>query len=111
MQFGGTPLEAVVEAIAQDRFAVCDQIEEEIVRVLTRRLPRPVVARLLPGHSNHHGQRVRKGVMPGCMKSSALLQNVPRLGSVAGEDLVQILITQLAFDQLSQNVSEVGSQV
>jgi putative PIN family toxin of toxin-antitoxin system len=37
MQFGGTPLEAVVEAIAQDRFAVCDQIEEEVVRVLTRK--------------------------------------------------------------------------
>jgi predicted nucleic acid-binding protein len=35
MEFGGTPLEAVVEAIAQDRFAVCDQIEEEVVRVLT----------------------------------------------------------------------------
>lgn len=35
MEFGGTPLEAVVRAIAQDRFAVCDQIEEEVVRVLT----------------------------------------------------------------------------
>jgi hypothetical protein len=29
-------LEAVIRAIAQDRFAVCDQIEEEVVRVLTR---------------------------------------------------------------------------
>lgn len=37
MQFGGTPLEAVIRAIAQDRFAVCGQIEEEIVRVLTRK--------------------------------------------------------------------------
>jgi len=37
MQFGGTPLEAVIRAIAQDRFAVCDQIEEEVVRVLTRK--------------------------------------------------------------------------
>lgn len=36
MEFGGT-LEAVVRAIAQDRFAVCDQIEEEVVRVLTRK--------------------------------------------------------------------------
>lgn len=35
MEFGGTPLEAVIRAIAQDRFAVCDQIEEEVVRVLT----------------------------------------------------------------------------
>ena len=35
MQFGGTPLEAVIRAIAQDRFAVCDQIEEEVGRVLT----------------------------------------------------------------------------
>lgn len=34
MEFGGTPLEAVIRAIAQDRFAVCDQIEEEVVRVL-----------------------------------------------------------------------------
>jgi predicted nucleic acid-binding protein len=37
MEFGGTPLEAVLRAIAQDRFAVCDQIEEEVVRVLTRK--------------------------------------------------------------------------
>ena len=37
MEFGGTPLEAVVGAITQDRFAVCDQIEEEVVRVLTRK--------------------------------------------------------------------------
>jgi putative PIN family toxin of toxin-antitoxin system len=37
MEFGGTPLEAVSRAIAQDRFAVCDQIEEEVVRVLTRK--------------------------------------------------------------------------
>jgi len=37
MEFGGTPLEAVIRAIAQDRFAVCDQIEEEVVRVLTRK--------------------------------------------------------------------------
>lgn len=37
MEFGGTPLEAVVKAIAKDRFAVCDQIEEEVVRVLTRK--------------------------------------------------------------------------
>ena len=37
MEFGGTPLEAVVIAVAQDRFAVCDQIEEEVVRVLTRK--------------------------------------------------------------------------
>jgi hypothetical protein len=36
MEFGGTPLEAVIRAIAQDRFAVCGQIEEEVVRVLTR---------------------------------------------------------------------------
>ena len=35
MEFGGTPLEAVTRAIAQDRFAVCEQIEEEVVRVLT----------------------------------------------------------------------------
>jgi hypothetical protein len=27
MEFGGTPLEAVIRAIAEDRFAVCDQIE------------------------------------------------------------------------------------
>jgi uncharacterized protein len=37
MEFGGTPLEAVIRAIAQDRFAVCDEIEEEVVRVLTRK--------------------------------------------------------------------------
>ena len=37
MEFGGTPLEAVIRAIAQDRFAVCDQIEEEVVRVLSRK--------------------------------------------------------------------------
>ncbi len=37
MQFGGTPLEAVAKAIAEDRFAVCDDIEEEVVRVLTRK--------------------------------------------------------------------------
>jgi hypothetical protein len=37
MEFGGTPLEAVIKAIAQDRFAVCDQIEEEVVRILTRK--------------------------------------------------------------------------
>jgi predicted nucleic acid-binding protein len=37
MEFGGTPLEAVIRAVAQDRFAVCDQIEEEVVRVLTRK--------------------------------------------------------------------------
>jgi uncharacterized protein len=37
MEFGGTPLEAVVRAVAQDRFAVCDQIEDEVVRVLTRK--------------------------------------------------------------------------
>ena len=37
MEFGGTPLEAVTRAIAQDWFAVCDQIEEEVVRVLTRK--------------------------------------------------------------------------
>jgi putative PIN family toxin of toxin-antitoxin system len=37
MEFGGTPLEAVIRAIAQDRFAVCDQMEEEVVRVLTRK--------------------------------------------------------------------------
>jgi len=35
MEFGGTPLEAVIRAIAEDRLAVCDQIEEEVVRVLT----------------------------------------------------------------------------
>ena len=38
MEFGGTPLEAVIRAIAQDRFAVCDPIEEEVVRVLTRKI-------------------------------------------------------------------------
>ena len=38
MEFGGTPLGAVIRAIAQDRFAVCDQIEEEVVRVLTRQV-------------------------------------------------------------------------
>lgn len=37
MEFGGTPLEAVIRAIARDRFAVCDQIEEEVVQVLTRK--------------------------------------------------------------------------
>jgi uncharacterized protein len=37
MEFGGTPLEAVIRATAQDRFAVCGQIEEEVVRVLTRK--------------------------------------------------------------------------
>ncbi len=37
MEFGGTPLEAVIKAIAQDRFAVCDQIDEEVVRILTRK--------------------------------------------------------------------------
>ena len=37
MEFGGTPLEAVIRAIAHDRFAVCDQIQEEVVRVLTRK--------------------------------------------------------------------------
>jgi putative PIN family toxin of toxin-antitoxin system len=37
MEFGGTPREAVIIAAAQDRFAVCDQIEEEVVRVLTRK--------------------------------------------------------------------------
>ena len=37
MEFGGTPLEAVIRAIARDRFAMCDQIEEEVVRVLTRK--------------------------------------------------------------------------
>ena len=35
MEFGGTPLKAVIRAIASDRFAVCGQIEEEVVRVLT----------------------------------------------------------------------------
>ena len=35
MEFGGAPLEAVIRAIVQDRFAVCEQIEEEVVRVLT----------------------------------------------------------------------------
>src|SRR5271165_3430148 len=37
MEFGGTPLDAVIRAIAQDRFAVCDQIEEEVVRVMTHK--------------------------------------------------------------------------
>lgn len=37
MEFGGTPLEAVTRAIAQDRFAICEQIEEEVVQVLTRK--------------------------------------------------------------------------
>ncbi len=37
MEFGGTPLEAVIRAMAEDRFAVCDQIEEEVVRVLARK--------------------------------------------------------------------------
>lgn len=37
MQFGGIPLEAVVRATAVDRFAVCTYIEEEIVRILTRK--------------------------------------------------------------------------
>ena len=37
MEFGGIPLEAVTRAIAHDRFAVCDQIEQEVVRVLTRK--------------------------------------------------------------------------
>lgn len=37
MEFGGTPLGAVIRAIAQDRFAVCDQMQEEVVRVLTRK--------------------------------------------------------------------------
>lgn len=37
MEFGGTPLEAVIRAIAQDRLAVCSQIEEEVVQVLTRK--------------------------------------------------------------------------
>ena len=36
MEFGGTPFEAVIRAIAQDRFAVCD-LEEEVVRVLTHK--------------------------------------------------------------------------
>lgn len=35
MQFGGTPLRAVVKAIAEDRLATCAQIEEEVVAVLT----------------------------------------------------------------------------
>lgn len=30
MEFGGTPLEAVVTAFAQDRFAVCDQIDPQV---------------------------------------------------------------------------------
>jgi len=37
MEFGGTPLEAVIRAIALDRFAVCGQIEEEVLHVLTRK--------------------------------------------------------------------------
>ena len=37
MEFGGTPLEAVIRAIAEDQCAVCNQIEEEVVRVLTRK--------------------------------------------------------------------------
>lgn len=37
MEFGGNPLEAVIRAIARDRFAVCDEIEEEVIRVLTRK--------------------------------------------------------------------------
>jgi hypothetical protein len=32
MEFGAAPREAVVRAAAEDRFAVCDQIEEEVVR-------------------------------------------------------------------------------
>jgi hypothetical protein len=35
MEFGGAPLEAVVRA--DDRFAVCAEIEEEVVRVLIRK--------------------------------------------------------------------------
>lgn len=37
MEFGGTPLEVLIKAIAQDRSAVCGQIEEEVVRVLTHK--------------------------------------------------------------------------
>lgn len=37
MEFGGTPLDAFIRAIAQDRFGLCDQIEEEVVRVLTHK--------------------------------------------------------------------------
>ena len=37
MEFGGTPLEAVIKATAQDRFAVCNQIEDEVVRILSRK--------------------------------------------------------------------------
>jgi hypothetical protein len=39
-RFGGAPLEAVIRAIARERFALCDQVEEEAVRVLNRRFGR-----------------------------------------------------------------------
>jgi uncharacterized protein len=37
MQFRGTPFEAVLKGIADDRIVVCRTIEDEIVRVLTQK--------------------------------------------------------------------------
>jgi hypothetical protein len=43
MQFGGTPLEAVVEAISRDRIAVCDLLRLRVVRVRGRKKGLPQV--------------------------------------------------------------------
>jgi hypothetical protein len=54
IEFGGTPLEAVIRATAQDRFAVYHQIREKVVRVLTVRKEQrppdlPVLGKSYPG--------------------------------------------------------------
>jgi len=37
LHFGGTPLAAVEKALTEDRVAICDQIEEEVVQVLCQK--------------------------------------------------------------------------
>ena len=37
LQFGGTPRAALEKALIEDRVAICDQIEEEVVQVLLRK--------------------------------------------------------------------------
>lgn len=38
LHFGGTPLAALEKALTEDRVAICDQIEQEVARVLSRKL-------------------------------------------------------------------------
>ncbi|HEV2991458.1 MAG TPA: hypothetical protein VG759_23685 [Candidatus Angelobacter sp.] len=37
LQFDGIPLKALEKALVEDEIAICDQIEEEIARVLTEK--------------------------------------------------------------------------